>query len=125
MLPWNGTAPSGSPDRWRPVSPSQQASAVSAQMIGDRQALAEDIDDAEFIGKLLGAHGDPDLSDVSSLGTVRRAGSTFGATAMDSDRDFLFSEWRPAPARAGRTPTRATPKQGRSSPSAAPFSSSS
>lgn len=93
-------------------------------MIGDRQALAEDIDDAEFIRKLLAAHGDPDLSDVRSLGAVRRAGSTF-ATAMEIDRDFLFSEWRPAPARAGRAPTRATPKQGRSSPSAAPCASSS
>lgn len=63
---------------------------MSIQTFGARQSLAEDIDDGEFLGKLLAVHGDPDNDAVSSLGTVTRGGSLFRATLMDTDRDAFF-----------------------------------
>lgn len=63
---------------------------MSIQTTGRRQSLAEDVEDAEFFGKLLAANGDPDFATVSSLGTFTRAGATFRATLLDTDEDALF-----------------------------------
>jgi hypothetical protein len=82
---------------------------VTIQTIEGRQSLAEDVDDAEFIGKLLAAHGDPDLETISFLGTFTRAGSNFRATLLDTERDVLFfrMETGTGPGRQGVYPRNA------------------
>lgn len=82
---------------------------MSVQAIAERQSLAEDVDDAEFIGKLLAAHGDPDLGRISSLGTFTRAGSIFRATLLDTEQDVLFFriETGTGPGRQGTYPRNA------------------
>jgi hypothetical protein len=75
------------------------------EVIG-RQALAEDVDDAEFIGRLLASSPDPEFGNISSLGTFTRGMTDFRATLMDTDQDVLFFrvETGTAPARNGTYP---------------------
>lgn len=79
---------------------------MSIQTIAGRQALAEDVDDAEFIGKLLASSSDPDFGSISSLGTFTRGVTDFRATLMDTDEDVLFFrvETGTAPDRKGTYP---------------------
>jgi hypothetical protein len=75
-------------------------------MVEGRQALAEDVDDAEFIGSLLAASSDPEFGNISSLGTVTRGATDFRATLMASEDDVLFFriETGTAPDRKGTYP---------------------
>lgn len=59
-------------------------------MVEGRQALAEDVDDAEYIGRLLAGCTDPGFTTISSLGTFTRGAAEFRATTMDTDQDVLF-----------------------------------
>lgn len=79
---------------------------MSAQAHVGRQALAEDVDDAEFIGKLLASSADPEFGGISSLGTFTRGITDFRATRMDTDDDTLFFrvETGTAPGRKGTYP---------------------
>lgn len=58
--------------------------------IATRQVLAEDVDDAEFFGRLLAANGNPDFSTVTTLGIVTRGSTSFRATRLATDEDALF-----------------------------------
>lgn len=79
------------------------------QTIEGRQALAEDIDDAEFIARLLASSADPDFTNVSSLGIFTRGTTEFRATLMDTNEDTLFFriETGTAPDRKGTYPRNA------------------
>jgi hypothetical protein len=72
----------------------------------DRQALAEDVDDARFIAGLLASAADPEFAGISSLGTVTRGAVEFRATLMATDEDLLFFriETGTAPDRKGTYP---------------------
>ena len=76
------------------------------QSILARQSLAEDVDDAVFIGKLLAASSDPEFGNISSLGIVTRGAAEFRATLMATDEDVLFFrvETGTAPDRKGTYP---------------------
>lgn len=63
---------------------------MSIQTIDGRQALTEDIDDAEYIGRLLASAADPGFTDISALGIFARGTTEFRATRMDTDEDVLF-----------------------------------
>ncbi len=63
---------------------------MSIATIEGRQALAEDVDDAEYIGRLLASAEDPAFAGVSSLGVFTRGSVRFRATRMDTDEDVLF-----------------------------------
>jgi hypothetical protein len=78
---------------------------VSAHVIA-RQALAEDVDDAEFIARLLASTPDPDFGGISSLGVFTRGATGFQATLMATDEDVLFFriETGTAPDRKGTYP---------------------
>lgn len=82
---------------------------MTTATIAARQVLAEDVDDAEFFGRLLAANGNPDFSTVSSLGTFTRGGTSFSATRLDTDEDALFFriETSTAPDRFGTYPRNA------------------
>ncbi|SKB33810.1 hypothetical protein SAMN05660473_00177 [Arthrobacter sp. 49Tsu3.1M3] len=45
---------------------------MSVQMMEGRQALAEDLDDAEYIGRLLASTTDPEFTTISFLGVFTR-----------------------------------------------------
>jgi hypothetical protein len=79
---------------------------MSSQTNAGRQALAEDVDDAEFIGRLLAAGGNPDFGSISSLGTFTRGVTEFRATLMNTDEDVLYFrvETGTAPDRKGTYP---------------------
>jgi hypothetical protein len=79
---------------------------VSIHTIAGRQALAEDVDDAEFIGRLLASSTDPEFGSISSLGIFTRGMTDFRATLMDTDEDVLFFrvETGTAPDRKGTYP---------------------
>lgn len=82
---------------------------MTAGTVAGRQVLAEDVDDAEFFGRLLAANGNPDFETVNSLGVFTRGGSRFRATRMDTDEDVLFFriETGTAPDRHGTYPRNA------------------
>lgn len=82
---------------------------MSIQTIDGRQALAEDIDDAEYFGKLLASAADPAFASVSTLGIFARGATEFRATLMDTDEDTLFFriETGTAPDRKGTYPRNA------------------
>jgi hypothetical protein len=63
---------------------------MSVQMMEGRQALAEDLDDAEYIGRLLASTTDPEFTTISFLGVFTRGAAEFRATRMDTDQDVLF-----------------------------------
>lgn len=75
-------------------------------MVEGRQALAEDVDDAEFIGRLRAASTDPDFGNISSLGTVTSGTTDFRATLMATEDDVLYFriETGTAPDRKGTYP---------------------
>jgi hypothetical protein len=75
-------------------------------MVEGRQALAEDVEDAEFIGRLRAAGTDPEFGNISSLGTVTSGTTAFRATLMATEDDVLFFriETGTAPDRKGTYP---------------------
>lgn len=79
---------------------------MTVHSISARQCLAEDIDDAEFIGRLLAASPDPEFGNISSLGTVTRGATEFRATLLATDEDVLYFriETGTAPDRKGTYP---------------------
>ena len=79
---------------------------MSTHTIKGRQALAEDVEDAEFIATLLASCTDPDFGGISSLGTFIRGTTEYRATLMDTDEDILFFrvETGSAPDRRGTYP---------------------
>lgn len=82
---------------------------MSIDTIARQQVLAEDVDDAEFFGRLLQANGNPDFSTVSSLGVFTRGTTSFRATRLATDEDALFFriETGTAPDRFGTYPRNA------------------
>ena len=82
---------------------------MSIQIVEGRQALAEDVDDAEFVGRLLASATDQDFAGVSSLGIFTLGATDFRATLMDTDDDVLFFrvETGTAPDRRGTYPRNA------------------
>lgn len=63
---------------------------MSIQTIEGRQALAEDVDDAAYTGRLLASAADPAFATISALGVFTRGGADFRATRMETDEDTLF-----------------------------------
>lgn len=63
---------------------------MSIATIEGRQSLAEDVEDADYIGRLLASAADPSFAGISSLGIFTRGTARFRATRMATDEDVLF-----------------------------------
>lgn len=63
---------------------------MSTHTIEARQALAEDVDDAEFIARLLASSTDPEFGSISSLGIFVRGTTEYRATLLATGEDLLF-----------------------------------